>query len=1605
MVSTHKRLVIVLGMHRSGTSTLTRALNVLGVELGERLMPPTDGNNAKGFFEDIDLNALNIELLHALNSDWHCLAPIDSTDVVNLHKKGYFLKAVEVLRRKTAEAAIFGFKDPRVAKLLPFWREVIDYCGFDASYVIAIRHPISVAQSLAKRDGFSPEKSYMLWLGHVLTSLAYTENQPRVLIDYDHFLQSPRQDLRLIAKRLGLALDAKGLQHYQAEFLDTSLRHSVYSITDLSLDTTCPLLVQEVYVALIEVFHHKQLDSPSFLAQTAVWVKEFERLKATMRWTDHLLAHIEQLNHAVAVSESAIPELITSALAQDSNVFQNVFDEKWYLSAYPDVAASGDDPYQHYIVNGLREGRLPAQDRAGFVRDALVVKAKALDEQVVAAHAMALAHKQELLERERAYTQQLQQVQQDYDVQRSVQSREYAVREHTQQTIAQQQKEAYLIELAEREKSHHQQLLQIQQDYIQQKNALQQEFGVREQAHLAQLHSAKQEIAAHLTELAGREQAFSTRLQQTQQQYEQQREQQREQQAREFSVREQAQLRQLALGQEQAQAYLLAQIDREKAYAAQQQAMQLSHEQQKREQHDNHAVREQVLTAQLTAKQEDLQRFMQTWAAAETNQQLALTALQQELAALRRHHARHWLVRLWLWLAMRFSKHPSVPATATALVDNELVLPTAETPIPPSLNNTQNRIGDMTLSPIDTVASTLEELLSYYDEHFIYNAYQILLGRAPDPEGLRHYLGKIRSGVSKAEILANIRYSREGKSRKVTMVGLNKLIKRNRRLKLPVLGALLRVAARENEDQALRQNVRAIDNKLYVLDLKMHAQYAKVNASLAELVGSLNSKVLSENISPLADMAGPLEKLQHLLDSKAAAKLWAETEDSPPHFDEKWYLEQNPDVAKSGLDPYEHYLTHGKAEGRHPAFDGYWYLSQYPEVAKSGLTPYEHYRRYGKKQGLHPAFDADWYLSQYPDVAKSGLEPRVHYLLHGKAMGLHPAFDRAWYLHRYPDVAASGMDALKHYLQSGKAEGRYPAYSPLNPDGNNYPKWVADYDTLTGPMRTAMQNQCKRFVATPLISVVMPVYNPNPVWLAEAIESVIRQIYPYWELCIADDLSPDPAIRPILERYARQDARIKVVFRSQNGHISKATNSALEIAQGEWIALLDHDDMLSEHALFWVVDTINRHPDTRMMYSDEDKMNEQGDRFGPYFKCDWNPDLFYSHNMFSHLGVYHAELVRQVGGFRVGFEGSQDYDLALRCIEQVNAKQIYHIPRVLYHWRVHAESTASSAEAKPYAMIAGERAINDHFKRLGIDAKAELIAYGYRVRYALPKQLPLVSLIIPTRNGAELIRQCIESIVQKTTYPNYEILIVDNGSDEPAALRYLNAVVADPRIRVMRDDRPFNFSAMNNAAVKKVRGDIIGLINDDIEVISPDWLTEMVGHALRPEVGAVGAKLLYPNDTIQHAGVLLGVTGIAGHAHKNLPRFDHGYFSRANLIQSFSAVTAACLLIRKATYESLGGLNEADLTVAFNDIDFCIRVRDAGYRNMWTPYAELYHYESATRGYEDSPEKKARFEREIDYMRLQWGDALANDPAYSPNLTCNSEDFSLAWPPRVEKLG
>jgi glycosyltransferase involved in cell wall biosynthesis len=1059
-----KNLIVVLGMHRSGTSSITRGLQVLGASFGENLLPPVKGDNDKGYFEDVEINALNIQALHALNSEWFYVSPIDEKSVIQLNNQGFMLRAVKLLRNKIKDCDILAIKDPRISILLPFWGPVIDHLGLNTSYVIALRHPLSVVKSLAKRHGFTPTRSYLLWLGHVLESLHGTSGKQRLVVNYDRLLQMPDEELSRIAKTCNLKINDAELIEYKKSFLEIELRHTFYKVNDLNLDGECPPLVQEVFKNLADVSAgHTNLEDPEFAQRLANWMLEFKRLKLIFNLIDQQQEQISTLNHVASEREAQVAQLSQTV-----------------------------------------------QERAGQIRS---------------------------------------------------------------------------------------------------------------------LNQA----------LADRESVISS----------------------------------------------LKQTAAEK---------------------DSHVV-----------------------------------SLQQTVSK------------------------------TSGQIDsfNQII------------NEKNGQIADM------------------------------LAMMERDAEIVR---------LSKA------------------------------------------VTEREAEIARLSHSVEALRNS--------------------------KSWRYTALIRSLASLTQPSTRLARSV--------------------------------------------------RHAALESGGYLNLTEKVFAVA-----------KREGL------------------SGVTNRIAHVVEQHA----------------PVATESGQPAHR----------------------NDYKTWIKLYDTLDVQAVQNIQKEIASFTTKPKISVVMPVYNAPLNYLEEAIRSVQNQIYDHWELCIADDASTDKSIRPLLERYAKEDPRIKVIFRSENGHISAASNSALSLASGDFVALLDNDDLLPVHALYHVAKTIIKNPNVALIYSDEDKIDEKGQRLGPYFKTNWNPDLFYSHNMFSHLGVYKRSLIENIGGFQLGLEGSQDYDLALRCIEKVNTSQIIHLPYILYHWRVHPASTAMSSDAKPYAMIAGERAINQHFQRTGAKGLVKLIGHGYNPHYDMPATYPLVSIIIPTRNAHELVSQCINSIQKLSTYPTYEILLIDNGSDDPASLAEWDRM-AKNGVRILRDDSPFNYSALNNMAVKKAKGEVLILLNNHTEVIEPRWLEIMVSHTVRPGIGPVGAKLLYPDDTIQHAGLILGLgslAGAAGHAHYKFPHKSLGYCGRISLTSNFSAVTGACIAVRRDLYLKVGGLDEENLRIAFNDVDFCLKLGEQGYRCVYAPDAVLYHHESASRGAEDNPEKKARFKQETDWMRARWGSLIDNDPYYSPNLTLEHGDFSLAWPPRV----
>ncbi|MDM8560780.1 glycosyltransferase family 2 protein [Candidatus Parabeggiatoa sp. HSG14] len=583
-----------------------------------------------------------------------------------------------------------------------------------------------------------------------------------------------------------------------------------------------------------------------------------------------------------------------------------------------------------------------------------------------------------------------------------------------------------------------------------------------------------------------------------------------------------------------------------------------------------------------------------------------------------------------------------------------------------------------------------------------------------------------------------------------------------------------------------------------------------------------------------------------------------------------------------------------------------------------------------------------------------------------------------------------------NYFQNRQQHGLQP-YTPWH-DTREYALWIKQYDTLSQTDLVEIKNQMEQWQHRPLISLLMSADAPNARWLHNAIESVQAQIYPHWELCIVYQ----SALPEMVTKYARLDNRIKLIDCIENKKLADNLNNALTIANGDFIALMGYADQLPSHALYKIAEILNTYPDTDLIYTDEDKLDIKGRRYDPYFKSDWNPDLFYSQNFLRYFTVYRCTVVNDISGFCSDYQSNEDYDLALRFIEKTSAERIRHIPQVLYHHQeILGENGENLDKNSPNTVC---QILQAHFQRLNQSVKVvEAVAGHTRVIYPLPEKLPLVSLIIPTRDKLKLLRGTINGILNQTDYKNIEVIIMDNGSVEPDTLEYFKKIQNDSRISIIHHAAPFNYSQLNNIGISQAKGEIIGLINNDLEVISSEWLGEMVSHALRPKIGAVGAKLYYANDTIQHAGVIVGLGGMAGHNFKYLARETPGYHWKPFLIQNYSAVTAACLIMRRQVFEEVGGLNEKHLKVAFNDVDLCLRIREKGYRIVWTPYAELYHLESASRGTDNTLKKYLRLRHELNFMQSKWGDTLLNDPYYNPNLTIEYEDFALAYPPRINR--
>ena len=576
-----------------------------------------------------------------------------------------------------------------------------------------------------------------------------------------------------------------------------------------------------------------------------------------------------------------------------------------------------------------------------------------------------------------------------------------------------------------------------------------------------------------------------------------------------------------------------------------------------------------------------------------------------------------------------------------------------------------------------------------------------------------------------------------------------------------------------------------------------------------------------------------------------------------------------------------------------------------------------------------------------------------------------------------------------------------------------YPKWFEKYKSDAEELE---RQKRERFAYAPVISVIVPTYNTPEKYLREMIESVMTRSNENWQLCIADGSDTEKEAgritRDVIKEYKSRDSRITCIFLDENKGISENTNAALALAKGEYVGLFDHDDLLEPDALYHVVKALNENVEDVLsdktndasykgaydiIYTDEDMINSKGNkRMTPKFKPDFSMDLILVHNYITHFFVAKKELIHKVGAFDRKYDGAQDYDLILKCIEQT--KRIKHIPHILYHWRIHKNSTAGNPKSKEYAYDAGRRALKAHLDRVGIKAEVGFTDMTglYDVRYMIDKE-PLLSIVIPNKDHIDDLTKCVSSIYDKSTYKTFEFVIVENGSTEKETFQYYEAMEQKhDNFHVVKWEKGFNYSAINNFGVSKAKGEYILLLNNDTELISPDALSRMLGICMRGDVGAVGAKLFFADDTVQHAGIVIGFAGYAGHVFSGCKDTDMGYMMRARINSNFSAVTAACLMTPKAVFNKVGGLCE-EFVVAGNDVDYCLRVARAGFLVTYCANAKWYHYESKSRGYEDTPEKKARFEKEISLFRERWQDILRDgDPFYNINFPVSLPPFTLS---------
>jgi len=1520
MRSGKKSITVVLGMHRGGTSAITRGLQTLGVDLGERLVPPAADNDEMAVFEDADVKAINIELLNALGREWHTLAPVPAGELLHEKYAGLRLRAIELLRSRLQDADHFGLKDPRLSRLLPFWKRVFEHLRLDISYVIAVRNPLSVAKSLEAKYRLPHEKSHYLWLQHMLPCVLLTQGARRVLVDFDLLLDNPQQEFSRMAAALcpDKTPDSDRLAEFSSEFLDARLRHARYEPEDVLESPSVPVPVRTAVMLLAEVAADRlSLDSEEVAGVFGNLAGQMAGMAQAMNYLLQLDGIIAGANRELADRSNRVGMLGQGVTARDSQIAalkQTAAESEVRMAALSQGMAEHDAQIAALAQTiGEREARIVELSQGIAGRDGEMA---ALAQTAEAREARIAALDRDMTEREGSIAA-LTQTAKEHKAQISLLNRDIAERD------------GWIIAQAQTDKEHKAQIVSLSQDIA--------ERDKRIEALIETVRQCRTHMAGLTQGIAERDDRIETLLKTVEERNALMAALTQGMAGREGQI---AELMKTAWEREaQTDALSQAMAERDERIA---ELMQTAEE---REAQMN------ALSQDMTGRDGRIEALLQDSA----RQGAAIRQLR--IGAIRDGYRLEQARSSFGWKLFR----------PVRMVKGLL----------PILGR---KLG-IDLLPLEHLKRNgCEWLPAGRDGQFL-----LMAERAW--HGLAGWYWLDVDMAAERPIEARLCFD--------TGAGFD-----------PSLAIKLLLAGRGAQRIPLLVPSGCCDIRLDLFDMPEKFGLSAPRLNKLREAPDLPGEFLAQS--------GIYEALGWRKGNVTAL----EPANGVHRHDEADYCWRS-----RGGDPW--FVLQGISRKLRPG----WYMIELQirsDIERGNAKLYFDYGegysertsvvlpfRSGQesKRLCHlPGVPKQVRFDPLEGVARFSVE-RLNFAPVMAVFAYHRILQRL--CNRYAPYKNMSLLQIWRDLQAQEESGKVAARELLFQCYTHtflvdsvkagisdiYERWIAGVETPEFSRLDALAASPEPFKLRPTVSIVIPVYNTAEKFLRQALESVLAQGYSCWELCIADDASTEPHVKAVLEEYMRRDPRIKVVFREENGHISAASNSALALATGEYVALLDHDDELARHALHFVVEAINRKPSAQILYSDEDKIGEQGNRSDPHFKPEWNPDLFLSQNYVSHLGVYRRELLQRIGGFRDGVEGSQDHDLLLRCLPHVKPAGIVHIPKVLYHWRMAEGSTALNSGEKSYTAEAGIKALENFFSAQGRDdVKVEngLGPNTYRVRYPVPQPEPPVSLLIPTRDKRELLEPCVRSILDKTTYRNYEIVILDNESSEPATLEFFERIQAeDSRVRVLAYHRPFNYSAINNYGVQQARGELIGLVNNDIEVISPEWLDEMASHALRPEIGCVGAKLYYEDETIQHAGVIVGLGGVAGHSHKYFPRESSGYFHRLKVIQNLSAVTAACLVVRKSVYEQVGGLEEDGLRIAFNDVDFCLKVREAGYRNLWTPYAELFHYESKSRGAEDTPEKVKRFHKEIAFVKTKWGELLQSDPCYSPNLTLAREDFSL----------